>query len=143
MSKPVLTPRTNPFVGRELEIELLKETHASARQGGPGARRLALVLGGPGVGKSVLLCELGRTLRSRGELVFEGRCAPGVEQAYQPFAEIVTHAFASLEAMGVHGGALERYVARLEPFLPARRSPAVVVSKWQLYEALLEFLIEL
>src|SRR5438105_3655315 len=120
MSKAVLTPRAaSPFVGRELELELLKETHASARQGGPGARRLALVLGGPGVGKSVLLAELARTLRSRGELVFEGRCTPGVEQAYQPFADIVTQALGSLESMGVHGGALERFVARLEPFLPA------------------------
>jgi DNA-binding NtrC family response regulator/Flp pilus assembly protein TadD len=132
-----------PFVGREVELELLKEAHASARTADPGSKRLVLVTGGAGVGKSMLLSEFARYLRGRNERWLEGRCYAGVEQAYQPFAEIVTQALASAETFGADGAVLTRFVSRLEPLLPARRSPGAIASKWQMYDALLEFLLEL
>src|SRR5439155_17938693 len=108
-----------------------------------GAKHLVLVTGGAGVGKSVLLQEFARFLRSRNERLLEGRCYPGMEQAYQPFAEIVAHALASIDSLGPDGAALERFLPRLQPLLPSRRAPEAAVSKWQLYDALLEFLGEL
>ena len=141
---PTLTPRiASPFVGREVELELLKEAHGSARAGGSTARRLALVTGGAGLGKSVLVHELTTYLRARGERFLEGRCYPGLEQAYQPFGELVMQALTSLEQLGVDAASASRYVSRLEALLPARRAATPVTSKWQLYDALLEFLQEL
>ena len=139
-----LSPRSAaPFVGREVELELLKEAHASARLGGAGARRLALVTGEVGVGKSMLIQEFCRYLRGRHERFIEGRCSPGIDQAYQPFGELVTGALSSLEHLGVDAASAERYVARLEPLLPSRRAPRSPASKWQLYDSLLEFFQEL
>jgi DNA-binding NtrC family response regulator/tetratricopeptide (TPR) repeat protein len=144
MAKPPWGLSAAPaLVGREVELELLKEAHGSARSGGPEAKHVVLVTGGAGVGKTALLQEFARFLRARHERVLEGRCYAGLGQAYQPFAEIVAQALGSLETLGAGQALLGRYVSRLEPLLPSRRASTPAGSKWQVYEALLDFVLEI
>jgi DNA-binding SARP family transcriptional activator len=55
-----------PFVGRDLELNLLNEAWNSAREGGA---HLVLVTGEPGIGKSRLALEFGRRVRTQGHIV--------------------------------------------------------------------------
>ena len=59
-----------PFVGREHEWSELAAAWDSARQ---GRAHLVLVTGEPGIGKSRLALELGRSLRAEGQLVASAR----------------------------------------------------------------------
>jgi DNA-binding SARP family transcriptional activator len=60
----------SPFIGRELEWKQLNEVWKNARQGGA---RLVLVTGEPGIGKSRLALELGRSVRAAGHMVVSAR----------------------------------------------------------------------
>jgi DNA-binding SARP family transcriptional activator/DNA polymerase III delta prime subunit len=60
----------SPFVGREREWSELAAAWDSARQ---GRAHLVLVAGEPGIGKSRLALELGRSLRADGQLVASAR----------------------------------------------------------------------
>lgn len=72
------------FVGRTGELDALGE---SFRRTGGGERRLALVVGEPGIGKSRLVREVAQQLRSTGVLVLGGRCVQEPLHVLQPFAE--------------------------------------------------------
>ncbi len=85
-----------PFVGRLETIAALRRRYEDARAGNGG---VTLLVGDTGVGKSTLVAELGREMRSRGIRVLEGRAvaadAPppfqllrgALESARQPASE--------------------------------------------------------
>ena len=60
----------SPFVGRDLELNLLNEAWNTARKGGA---HLVLVTGEPGIGKTRLAQELGRRARAEGHVVASAR----------------------------------------------------------------------
>ena len=60
----------SPFVGRDLELNVLNDAWDSAREGGA---HLLLVSGEPGIGKSRLAVELGRRVRAEGNVVASAR----------------------------------------------------------------------
>ncbi|MGH7518672.1 MAG: ATP-binding protein [Gemmatimonadales bacterium] len=60
----------SPFVGRDLELNQLKEAWNTAREGGA---HLLLVTGEPGIGKTRLALELGRRVRADGHVVASAR----------------------------------------------------------------------
>jgi DNA-binding SARP family transcriptional activator len=60
----------SPFIGRECEWKQLNEAWTNARQGGA---HLVLVTGEPGIGKSRLALELGRSVRTAGHMVASAR----------------------------------------------------------------------
>ena len=60
----------SPFVGHDLEWNLLTEAWNSARKGGA---HLVLVTGEPGIGKSRLALELGRRVRAEGHVMASSR----------------------------------------------------------------------
>jgi DNA-binding SARP family transcriptional activator len=60
----------SPFVGRDLELNQLKQAWNTARKGGA---HLLLVTGEPGIGKTRLALELGRRVRAEGHLVASAR----------------------------------------------------------------------
>ena len=80
-------PPTTAFVGREREVEQLRDALAvTARE--HAARRLAVV-GPPGIGKSRLANEAVEEMRATATVV-TGRCVSyGEGKAYRPLAEIV------------------------------------------------------
>ena len=75
-----------PFVGRRAELGRLRAAWAGALQGG---RRLVLVSGEPGIGKSALVAELAARARAEGAAVLHGRGEEESLGPYEPFLEMV------------------------------------------------------
>jgi hypothetical protein len=65
------------FVGRNDELVRLRQL---AKEAAAGARRLALVGGEPGIGKTRLAAQLAEELRAEGTLVLAGRCGISVSR---------------------------------------------------------------
>lgn len=71
---PAAGSRQPPLIGREAELARLELALDDVLA---GHGRIALVSGGPGLGKTRLAAELGALARSRGARVYEGRCLEG------------------------------------------------------------------
>jgi class 3 adenylate cyclase len=72
------------FVGRVAEREELDTGWKAARAGG---RRVMLLSGEPGIGKTRLAAEVARAAHDEGAVVLFGRCDEDAAVPYQPFAE--------------------------------------------------------
>jgi len=113
-----LSPRErSQIVGRDAELDELRAAWAEARS---GTRRLVLVAGEPGIGKTRLMSELAREAQESGTVLYAG-CQEEALVSYQPFVEALRH-YARSSGPGelpvVPGpGAVE--LARLIPELPA------------------------
>src|ERR687884_835465 len=77
-------PSTFPFVGRSAELALLRTLLPRAEGEG---RRVALLGGEPGSGKSRLVRELAAEAAADGALVLYGACDAVVRTPYGPFVE--------------------------------------------------------
>jgi class 3 adenylate cyclase/tetratricopeptide (TPR) repeat protein len=77
-----------PLVGRAAELGRLLDAWRSSRFAG---RRVALVAGEPGVGKTRLVKELASVAHGEGAVVLLGRCDDAVPAPLRPVAEIVRH----------------------------------------------------
>jgi DNA-binding CsgD family transcriptional regulator len=112
-------PPSSPFVGRKAELGTLGAL--VPRAAGEG-RRVALVGGEAGSGKSRLVREFAQQVASEGVLVLYGACDAVLPSAYRPFVEALDQLVRSTDAklladdLGSAGGEL----SRLLPDLPAR-----------------------
>jgi DNA-binding CsgD family transcriptional regulator/tetratricopeptide (TPR) repeat protein len=108
-----------PFVGRGAELETLRTLIPRAEGEG---RRIVLLGGEAGSGKSRLVREFAAEAASDGILVLYGACDAVVPTPYGPFVEALDHLARVIEpaelraALGAGGGELRR----LLPDLPAR-----------------------
>jgi len=103
-------------VGREPELERLREAWAAARA---GRRGMLLLCGGPGIGKTRLASELARHAHDSGTVLYAG-CDEDARVSYQPFVDALRHYVRCGSFNGELGpGAAE--LARLIPEL----SPAI------------------
>jgi class 3 adenylate cyclase/DNA-binding CsgD family transcriptional regulator/tetratricopeptide (TPR) repeat protein len=106
-----------PFVGRSHELATLAALLPRAEGEG---RRLALLAGEPGSGKSRLVRELGHEAAGKGALVLYGACNEAVRTPYRPFVESLDHLLRTVEPselradLGPAGGELTRLVPDLE-----------------------------
>src|SRR5262249_11394099 len=80
---------TAVFVGRDAPLalldEALKQTDVSAR------RRIVLLSGEPGIGKTTLVSRFATSACSNGAIVLYGRCDEDLRIPYQPWVEALTH----------------------------------------------------
>src|SRR3954468_2183410 len=110
---------TFPFVGRSSELDTLQ---AMMPRADGESRRVALLGGEPGSGKSRLVREFAAATAAGGVLVLYGACDAVVRTPYGPFVEALDHLARVTEpaelraALGTTGGEL----TRLLPDLPAR-----------------------
>jgi DNA-binding CsgD family transcriptional regulator len=110
---------TFPFVGRAPELERLRTLMPRAEGEG---RRVVLLGGEPGSGKSRLVREFAAEMARDGALVLYGACDAVVRTPYGPFVEALDQLARTAEpaalraALGTGGGEL----TRLLPDLPAR-----------------------
>jgi tetratricopeptide (TPR) repeat protein len=106
------------FVGRDGELEHLLTSVDLVRS---GERRVALLTGEPGIGKTRLAAELALAAHSEGAWVLYGRCDEGLGIPYQPFAESLAHlvAHAPDEVLDAAGPSLGE-LASLVPAVRAR-----------------------
>src|SRR3954466_9799152 len=108
-----------PFVGRSAELSALRALIPRADHDG---RRVVLLGGEAGSGKSRLVRELASEASADGVLVLYGACDAVVVTPYGPFVEALDHLARPLAgdelraALGTNGGEL----TRLLPDLPAR-----------------------
>src|ERR1700712_2437893 len=79
---------TYPFVGRAAELDQLRTLMPRAAG---EARRVALIAGEPGVGKSRLVREFAARAVADGALVLYGACDAAVRTPYGPFVEALDH----------------------------------------------------
>jgi class 3 adenylate cyclase len=80
-----------PLVGRERELDTLRDALASARD---GRGQVVFLVGEAGLGKSRLLHEFRRTLAGTPHAWFEGRCASYAHATpFHPIADCLRHAF--------------------------------------------------
>jgi DNA-binding CsgD family transcriptional regulator/tetratricopeptide (TPR) repeat protein len=109
----------SPFVGRAAELEKLRTL--LPRAAGEG-RRVALLAGEPGAGKSRLTREFAAEAAAEGVLVLCGTCDAAVRTPYRPFVEALDQLVRVIDpvelggALGTGGGEL----TRLLPDLPSR-----------------------
>src|SRR5438552_17954812 len=123
---PLSLTSTFPFVGRSAELERLRTLLPSAEGEG---RRVVLLGGEPGSGKSRLVREFAAQAASDGALVLYGACDAEVRTPYGPFVEALDQLARATEpdelraAVGTGGGELTRLLpdlgARLGDLPPA------------------------
>jgi DNA-binding SARP family transcriptional activator len=110
-----------PLVGRDDALGALLGAWASARA---GTRRVALVTGEAGIGKTRLAAELVERVHADGGSALAGRCAQEGGVPYGPFAEALAGlaagagAAALTDALGAQAGELARLVPNLRDRLP-------------------------
>jgi class 3 adenylate cyclase len=85
---PFLAEDAAPLVGREQHLEEIARPWLKARE---GARRVAMLVGEPGIGKTRLATEFCRSAYADGALVLLGRCYEESLVPYQPFVEALRH----------------------------------------------------
>jgi len=114
--EPLRPSSTSPFVGRTAELEKLRSLMPRAEG---ERRRVALLAGEPGAGKSRLAREFAAQVAREGVLVLYGACDAVVRTPYGPFVEAlerlvrVTDEAQLRAALGAGGGELTRLLPDL------------------------------
>jgi len=111
--------RLTPLVGRKSELAQLSDAWSEAAR---GQRRMVLLRGEPGIGKSRLALALREHLADRGQphLLHEMRCFPETAQSpLHPLIAMVESLFGFLP-----GDPASKLCARLEAYLDAHFSPS-------------------
>jgi len=137
------------FVGRAEERDRLGVAWKNAAT---GKRRVALISGEPGVGKTRLAAEVARGAHGEGAIVFYGRCDEDLGVPYQPFVEALRPYVAwcpvdaLAEKVAPFGGDLARLVPQLAerlPRLPDALNADPETERFRLFDAVTSFLAKL
>jgi class 3 adenylate cyclase/tetratricopeptide (TPR) repeat protein len=142
----LLTDVGRIFVGRDAELERLAQLWKEAAA---GERRVALLAGEPGVGKTRLAAEVAIRVHDEGGVVTAGRCDEDLGVPYQPFVEALRHFVdhtprADLkERLGRYGGELTRLVPELVGLVvdlppPLKSDPEM--ERYRLFDAVAAWL---
>jgi class 3 adenylate cyclase/tetratricopeptide (TPR) repeat protein len=135
-----------PFAGRVDARELLETCWKEACV---DARRIVLLAGEPGIGKTRLVSELALKTHADGSSVILGRCFEEVGAPYAPFVEALRHlvTHCPLDLLDAHVGAvgsdLNRLVPELGrriPDLPAAPGGDAELQRMRLFEAVVDLL---
>ena len=134
------------FVGREQEVAHLEAVLEQCRA---GQRRLVMLAGEPGIGKTRLAAEIARLAHRSGATVLFGRCHEEALLPYQPFVEalrqyVAACSDAELRArLGEGGGELGRLVPALADRFPDLPEPVAgdpEGERFRLFEAFVSLL---
>jgi class 3 adenylate cyclase/tetratricopeptide (TPR) repeat protein len=138
----LLTRAGRIFVGRDEELERLSRLW---KETAGGERRVALLAGEPGIGKTRLAIELAGAARESGGIVLAGRCDEDLGVPYQPFVEAMRHyvTHAPERRLGRHAGELARLLPDLPQLVgglpePLRSDPET--ERYRLFDALAAWL---
>jgi DNA-binding CsgD family transcriptional regulator/tetratricopeptide (TPR) repeat protein len=140
---------TFPFVGRSSELETLRALMPTAEGEG---RRVVLLSGEPGSGKSRLVREFAAEAAGAGALVLYGACDAVVRTPYGPFVEALEHVTRVVDpaelraALGTSGGELTRLLPDLAGRvgdLPAPVDADADTERHRLHTAVTDLLVGL
>ncbi len=90
----IALPESGSFVGRADEVAAITDAYRAVAAG--GGRRVVIVAGEPGVGKTTVATHCARLMHGEGATVLFGRCDEGHGVPYKPFVEALTHLFAGV-----------------------------------------------
>jgi DNA-binding SARP family transcriptional activator len=107
------------FVGREDQLQRLRQPW---REAGGSQRRLALLVGEAGVGKTRLAAHFAAEVHAAGAAVLYGRCDEEPLRSYQPFIEALRHELRHGELLADPDAAQD--LAELARILPEARPAA-------------------
>jgi DNA-binding SARP family transcriptional activator/tetratricopeptide (TPR) repeat protein len=131
-----------PFTGRDQELACLTDrwAHIDAQ-----ARRVVMISGEAGIGKTRAAAELAARVHDEGSLVLYGRCDEGLAVPYQPFVEALRSLLPMLDVDQLRGqlGGLAPELGRLLPELTGFGSPAPAdaeSARFALFEAVVALL---
>jgi class 3 adenylate cyclase len=121
---PLVVSDAAPLVGRDAQLDKLRDRWQETRE---GARRVAVLVGEPGIGKTRLAAEFCRRAHSEGALVLLGRCYEVSPVTYQPFVEALRHYVSGgpLDEIALHVGPHRPTLAKLVPELADPAQEAV------------------
>jgi DNA-binding SARP family transcriptional activator len=132
-----------PFSGREPQFaSLLQACKETAAEG----RRVVLVSGEAGIGKTRLAAEVARRAHDMGVAVLFGRCDEDMGVPFQPFVEALSQVVSSsptAESLGRHGGELVRLVPELARIVPGLEPPLRAdpeTERYRLFDAVASWL---
>ncbi len=134
------TPAATPFVGREQQLRRLRMPWLEAIT---SQRRLALLVGEAGVGKTRLAAQFAAEVDSAGAAVLYGRCDEEPLCSYQPFIEALRHLLRHGDLVGDGEAAhdlheLARILPQARPATAAGDAPAgqdPETERYRLFEA--------
>jgi DNA-binding SARP family transcriptional activator len=145
-----------PLVGRRAELdELAQLWRRVAETSAPGRdtnRRLVLLTGDPGIGKSRLVAEIARAAHEAGAFVLAGRSPEEALVPYQPFLEALSHYVQGVpypvlrSTTREYGAELSRLIPELGRRIPelARAGAAELeTERYRLFEAVVGLLTEI
>ena len=141
-----IDPGQLPFAGRDSQFDSLVQTF---KETAAGDRRVALLAGEPGIGKTRLASEVARRAHEAGAAVLVGRCDEGLGVPYQPFVEALSQMAAaqpSVERLGRHAGELVRLVPELSLAVPGLEPPLRAdpeTERYRLFDAVAAWLAAL
>ena len=130
-----------PIAGREQELDALRQAFKAAEN---GERRITLLAGEPGIGKTRLSSELAVHAHGNGATALYGRCDEELTVPYQPWVEAVTTLLDTGpdelvdEIIRLHGPELALLVPNLRrthPDLPAAQSTDPETERYLLLQA--------
>jgi DNA-binding SARP family transcriptional activator len=142
----LLTGVGRVFVGRDAELDQLLAAWKEALVGG---RRLVVVGGEPGVGKTRLAAALAAEVHAEGATVLAGRCDEDLGVPYQPLVEALRHLTDHtsdahlVRRLGRFGGELVRLVpdlAQRTPRLPPPLHADPETERYRLFDAVAAWL---
>ena len=133
---------SSAFVGRDDDMLRLETSWEAARS---GRRRLVLLAGEPGIGKTRLAAETARLAHAAGATVLFGRCDEGMGVPYQPFVEALGGYLRQARApvLGRLAGELVRLVPEIPESVgdlpePVRSDPET--ERYRLFDAVAAWL---
>jgi class 3 adenylate cyclase len=136
------------FFGRQREVAGLDSAFKAVTAG--DGRRVVLLAGEPGMGKTTLAVEVARAVHRNGGLVLYGRCDEELGLPYQPFAEALEHyvAHSPEDVLAAHvadhggelAGLVPAFARRLAEQLPPARSSDSETQRYLLFGAVIGLL---
>ena len=134
-----------PFgvIGRQDEIADLSQAYKDVAES-EGGRRIVLISGEAGVGKSALTAQVAAECHALGASVLLGRCTEDLGAPYGPFVEAIAHYFAHQPNSAgptttyTHGAEVARFLAPLQRYfgdLPSVQSSDPETDRYLLFSA--------
>ncbi len=129
-------------IGRAREFD---ELTAAFKHAAEGSRRVAMLGGEPGIGKTTTSCAFARQAYAQGAIVLFGRADEDLGLPYQPWVEVlrhlIDHAPAALgPVLARHQTSLSRILPQLDSVAPVARDEDAEAARYVLYEAVREVL---